>query len=109
MHELIEAKVSKEATRYVKRWEDEGIDIENGRWGPFIRLGKNMISFPRQDGEKVTSEIAAEMTLEEVKKIIEEQIPDAFTKKTKKKATTDKKPAAKKATAKKTGTKSKAK
>lgn len=105
MHELIEAKVSKEANRYVKRFESEGIDVENGRWGPFIRFGKNMISIPRKDGEKVTSEMAAEMTLEEVKKIIEEQIPDAFTKKTKKKAPTAKKPAAKKTITKKATTK----
>lgn len=109
MHELIEAKINKEANRYVKRWEDEGIDIENGRWGPFIRFGKNMISIPRQDGQKVTSEMAAEMELEEVKKIIEEQIPDAFAKKTKKKATTAKKTTAKKTTTKKATTKSKAK
>ncbi|MFN7115607.1 MAG: type I DNA topoisomerase [Saprospiraceae bacterium] len=105
MHELIEAKVNKEANRYIKRFESEGIDIENGRWGPFIRFGKNMISIPRKDGEKVTSEIAAEMTLEEVKKIIEEQIPDAFTKKTKKKATTT----TKKTSTKKATTKTKAK
>ncbi len=108
MHHLIEAKINKEANRYVKRFENEGIDIENGRWGPFIRFGKNMISIPRKDGEKVTAEMAADMTLEEVKKIVEEQIPDAFTKKTKKKATTASKTKptiAKKTTAKKTTTK----
>jgi DNA topoisomerase I len=99
MHELIEAKVNKEANRYVKRFEEEGIDIENGRWGPFIKFGKNMISLPKKDDKKLTNEEAAELTLEEVKKIIEAQIPDAFTKKTKKKATTAK---AKTTTAKKT-------
>ncbi len=105
MHELIEAKVNKEANRYIKRWEDEGIDIENGRWGPFIHFGKHMISLPKKEDKKMTNEDAAEMTLEEVKKIIEAQIPDAFTKKTKKKATTAKKPATKKATTKKAPTK----
>jgi DNA topoisomerase-1 len=103
MHELIEAKVNKEANRYVKRFEKEGIDIENGRWGPFIRFGKNMISLPKKDDKKMTNEDAAELSLEEVKKIIEAQIPDAFTKKTKaKKATTAK---AKTAAPKKTAAK----
>ena len=84
MHELIEAKLTKEANRYIKRWETEKIDIENGRWGPFIRFGKNMISIPRKDGQKVDADMAAEMSLEEVKAIIEAQIPDAFAKKAKK-------------------------
>lgn len=101
MHELIEAKVNKEANRYVKRFETEGIDIENGRWGPFIRFGKNMISLPKKEDKKMTNEEAAELTLEEVKKVIEAQIPDAFTKKTKKKATTAKTTTAKKPVAKK--------
>ena len=64
-----------------------------------------MISLPKKEDKKMTNEDAAEMTLEEVKKIIEAQIPDAFTKKTKKKATTAKKPATKKATTKKAPTK----
>mgnify|MGYP000420099048 CR=1 FL=1 len=103
MHELIEAKTTKEANRYVKRFETEGIDIENGRWGPFVKFGKNMISLPKKEDKKMTNEEAAELTLEEVKKIIEAQIPDAFTKKTKKKATTTTK--AKTATPKKTAAK----
>jgi len=43
--------------------------------------------------EKVTSEMAEELTLEEVKAMIELEIPDAFTKK--KKAVVKKKPKAK--------------
>lgn len=108
MHSLIEAKVKKEANRYIKRWEDEKIDIENGRWGPFIRFGKEMISLPKKDGKKITSEEAKELTLEEVKAIITEKIPDAFEEKKKKstkkstaKKSTAKKPAAKKSTSKK--------
>ncbi len=87
MHELIEAKLTKESNRYIKRWETEKLDIENGRWGPFIRFGKNMISIPRKDGQKVDAEMAAQMTLEEVKAIVEAQIPDAFAKKVKKEKT----------------------
>ncbi len=86
---LIEAKIEKEANRYINRWEDMGIDIENGRWGPFIRFKKKSIKIPKIDGEKVTSEMAKDITLEEVKKMIEAEIPDAFA--SKKKA----KPAAK--------------
>jgi len=87
-NELIAAKIEKEGNRYVKVWDEEKIMIENGRWGPFIRFGKHMINLPRIDGQKATSESAALLTLDEVKKLIETQIPDAFAAK--------KKPAAKK-------------
>ena len=77
-NELIAAKIEKEGNRYVKVWEAEKIMIENGRWGPFIRFGKNMINLPKIDGQRATSESAAQISLEEVKKLIEAQIPDAF-------------------------------
>lgn len=103
MHELIENKVQKEANRYIQRWPDEKIDLENGRWGPFIRFGKHKISVPKkEDGKRMTSEEAKDLTLEEIKALITAQVPDAFEKK--KKATTkttDKKSASKKKTTKK--------
>jgi len=80
--ELIEAKVEKEANRYIHQWEAEKIAVENGRWGPFIRFGKKSVKIPKIDGEKVTSEKAKELTLEQVKAFIEEEIPGAFEKKT---------------------------
>ncbi|MCR6720696.1 MAG: hypothetical protein NVV59_10470 [Chitinophagaceae bacterium] len=40
INELIEAKVDKEANRFIQRWADDKIALENGRWGPFIRFGK---------------------------------------------------------------------
>lgn len=84
--ELIEVKQEKEANRYVQQWEEENIAIENGRWGPFIRFGKSNVKLPvLEDGSKATSESAAQLSLEEVKKIIAAEIPGAF----------DKKPAAK--------------
>ncbi len=83
---LIEAKVEKEANRYIHRWDDEKISVENGRWGPFIRFGKKNVKIPKVDGERMTSEAAKELTLEQVKSMIEAEIPDAFAKK-KKKAT----------------------
>ncbi len=81
-YELIEAKVEKEANRYIHQWESEKIAVENGRWGPFIRFGKKSVKIPKIDGEKVTAEKAKEFTLEQVKAFIEEEIPGAFEKKT---------------------------
>ena len=96
MHELIEAKVIKEANRYIHKWDDLKIAVENGRWGPFIKYNKKNVKIPKIDGERITSEQAKEMTLDEVKKLIELEYPDAFKKKEKKKA-----PAKKKASTKK--------
>ena len=98
MNELIEAKVQKESNRFIQRWPDEKIAIENGRWGPFIRFGKKMLKIPRKsDDTKYTAEEAATFTLDDVKKIIEAEVPGAFTKKQKK----AKAPAKKKAAPKK--------
>jgi len=82
MNELIEAKVAKEGNRYIQRWDDEKISVENARWGPVIKFGKKIISLPRKaDGTRPTAEDAAALTLEQVKKLIEDQFPDAFAKK----------------------------
>lgn len=111
--ELIEAKLKKEANRYIHKWEEEGIAVENGRWGPFIRFGKKNVKIPKIDGEKISPEAAADLTLEQVKEFITAEIPDAFKKKekksTKKKATTKKKASTgkKKASTKKTSAKKK--
>lgn len=83
VHELIAAKLEKEANRYIQQWEKEKIALENGRWGPFIRQGKKSIALPKIDGEKITSEIAANLTLEEVKAIIEGHIPESVIQKVK--------------------------
>ena len=83
MNELIEAKRDKEANRYIQRWEDEKISVENARWGPVIKFGKKILSLPRKpDGTRSTAEEAATMTLEQVKSIIESEVPGAFAKKT---------------------------
>jgi DNA topoisomerase-1 len=88
--ELIDAKVKKEENRFIQRWADEKIAVENGRWGPFIRFGKKMLKIPRKaDDTKYTAEEAATFSLDDVKKMIEVEIPGAFAKK-------EKKPAAKK-------------
>ncbi|OVE58562.1 type I DNA topoisomerase [Chryseobacterium mucoviscidosis] len=102
INELIDAKLEKEANRYIQQWEKEKISIENGRWGPFIKFGKAMFKIPRKaDDTKYEGEELKEISLDEVKKWITDQDPKAFAEK--------KKPAAKKATtAKKTTTTKKA-
>ncbi len=103
MHELIAIKEEKEANRYIHRWDDEKISVQNGRWGPFIKFKKKNVKIPKdKDGKRMTSEQARELTLEDVKKLIEAEIPNAFGKKkaTKKKTTSKKKSTSKKSTSK---------
>ncbi|MCT6745076.1 type I DNA topoisomerase [Riemerella anatipestifer] len=91
--ELIEAKLEKEANRYIKQWEKEGISIENGRWGPFIKFNKTNFRIPKNGDEKYTAEELKEVPLEEIKKWIVAQDKNAFAEKktTKKKTVTKKK------------------
>ncbi|AZI67179.1 type I DNA topoisomerase [Kaistella daneshvariae] len=104
--ELIEAKLEKEANRYIQQWPEEKISLENGRWGPFIKFGKAMFKIPKnKKEEKYTAEELAEIPLEEVKKWITAQDKNAF--KTKAKKAPAKKPAAKKPAAKKPAAKKK--
>ena len=106
-NELIEKKLEKESNRYIKQWPEEKIAIENGRWGPFIRVGKKMLKITvKPEGGKYTPEELSEMELEDIKKIILQQDPKAFdkkpaTKKAASKRATAKKPAPKKAPRKK--------
>jgi DNA topoisomerase-1 len=78
--ELIEKKIEKENNRYIQQWESEKIAIENGRWGPFIRFGKEMLKLRNNPKTKAkyTPEELAEISLDEVKKLIVEQLPKAF-------------------------------
>ncbi len=105
INELIDAKLEKEANRYIQQWEKEKISIENGRWGPFVKFGKTMFKIPKtKKDEKYSAEELAEVSLDEVKKWITAQDKNAFKEKPKKaaaKKTTVKKPAAKKPVAKK--------
>ncbi|MFT6808054.1 MAG: DNA topoisomerase-1 [Saprospiraceae bacterium] len=67
---LIKAKVEKEANRYIKQWPKEKIALENGRWGPFIRVKKKSVKIPKEKGEILDIEELKKWTLEDVKKII---------------------------------------
>lgn len=105
INELIEAKLEKEANRYIQQWEDEKISIENARWGPIVKHGKNIFKIPKnKKDEKFTVEELVEVSLDEVKKWITAQDKNAFKAKVKKapvKKTAAKKAPAKKAPAKK--------
>ncbi|SDE82160.1 type I DNA topoisomerase [Epilithonimonas hungarica] len=105
INELIDAKLEKEANRYIQHWEAEKISIENARWGPIVKHGKNIYKIPKKkDDSKYEADDLKDVSLDEVKKWITAQDPKAFAEKKKpaaKKATTAKKPAAKKAPAKK--------
>lgn len=94
--ELIDKKIEKENNRYIQQWESEKIAIENGRWGPFIRFGKEMLKLRNNPKTKAkyTPEELAEIHLDDVKKLIIEQLPKAFD--VKKKAPAKKKVVAKK-------------
>jgi len=89
IRELIAKKIEKEANRFIQTWTADKIAIENGRWGPFIRFGKDMLKLGKNPAtnEKYTPEELAVLSLDEVKKLIVEQVPNAFEPKaTKKKA-----------------------
>jgi DNA topoisomerase-1 len=108
--ELIGKKLEKEANRYIQQWPEQKISIENGRWGPFIRFGKKMLKLGRKtEGEKYTTEEVAALSIDDVKKMIETQVPGAFTKKAAAKKAAKKTAAPKKAAAKKSAAKKGAK
>tara|TARA_B110000902_G_scaffold94771_2_gene112213 strand:- start:789 stop:3311 length:2523 start_codon:yes stop_codon:yes gene_type:complete len=86
--ELIEVKKQKEIDKVIHNWEEEGIRLEKARWGRFnVLKGKTKIELP-----KTTK--AEELTLEEVKAMIEKAKPAK--KKAKPKAKAKAKPKAKK-------------
>ncbi|MBI1783026.1 MAG: type I DNA topoisomerase [Sphingobacteriales bacterium] len=103
--ELIDAKVEKESNRFIQQWPEEKISIENARWGPIIKFNKKIVKVGRKaDGTKYVAEELTTVPLEEVKKMIEVEIPGAFEKKVKaavKKTATTKNTPAKKASKKK--------
>ncbi len=84
--ELISNKVEKESNRFIQTWPSEKIALENGRWGPFIRFGKQMLKLGKNKStnDKYSPEELASLSLDTVKKLIEEQVPDAFAAKAKK-------------------------
>ncbi len=89
--ELIEQKRKDDAAKFIKGFEeDENTQILNGRWGPYIKMGKQNVKIPKDVEDPTT------LTYEDCVRLSEEQ---AKTKGGKKKAP------AKKATTKKKTTK----
>ena len=76
--ELIEIKKQKEIDKYIHRWDEEGISVQKARWGRFnIIKGKTKIELPKTFNVN-------DLTLEEVKKMIEERAPKKKTRAKKK-------------------------
>ena len=102
INELVEAKIKKEENRFIKQWPEDKISIENARWGPVIKFNKKILKVGKKaDDTRYSADELASIALDDVKKMIEAQVPNAFTKKTKAAA---KKAPAKKATKKKKAT-----
>ncbi len=117
--EIIEAHKAAEAAKFIKAFEAEGIQVLNGRWGPYITDGEKNARIPkdREDPENLTleecQELLAKAPAKKGGKKTTKKAPakKAATKKTATKKTTKKdadaseakpkKPAAKKAPAKK--------
>ncbi|MBL7830753.1 MAG: type I DNA topoisomerase [Saprospiraceae bacterium] len=79
INELIEAKQNKESNRFVHNWPDLKLSVENGRWGPFIRFGKKFINLPKNaEGKKMTESDATQLDLNDIKKLVEAEVPGAF-------------------------------
>lgn len=64
--QLIEEKRVADANKFIKEFEEEDIQVLNGRWGPYIKKGKANFKIPK-DVE------AEKLTLAEVLEIIENQ------------------------------------
>ncbi len=105
-NELIEKKIEKEANRFIQQWPEDKIAIENGRWGAFIRFNKKMLKLTGGGASgKYTPEELALIDLDTVKKMIVEQDPKAFDKKSTARKSSTKKAATKKAAPKKAASK----
>jgi DNA topoisomerase-1 len=82
INELVEAKIKKEANRYIQHWPEYKISVENARWGPLVKFGKKVIRIPKKaDDTKYTADELRTIPLEEVKTWIEAALPNAFGKK----------------------------
>ena len=89
---LIEEKRQSDREKFINAFEDEGIEVLNGRWGPYIKFKKKNYKIPK-DVE------ASKLTLEDCQELIK----NPYNARAK-----AKKAPAKKATTKKTATKKKA-
>lgn len=68
---LIEEHILKEANKVIRKFEGEDISVLNGRFGPYIKFGKDNYKIPK--GKEAKS--AEELTLEDCKNIIANSTP----------------------------------
>ncbi len=82
--ELIKAKRASDLQKIIKTFEEEpDIQILKGRWGPYIKAGKNNYKLPK-------NVVPEEISLDEARKIIEDGTSASKTRKTKKTSSTKK-------------------
>lgn len=62
---VVAEHIQKEKDKYITRWEKEGIDVLNGRYGPYITDGKKNAKIPKDVEPK-------DITLEQAQKAIAE-------------------------------------
>ena len=65
--ELIEAKRESDANKQILIFEDAGIEVLNGRWGPYIKKGKDNYKIPKDKN-------AALLTLDDCLALIQAQV-----------------------------------
>lgn len=94
-YDLISKKVDKEANRYIHNWPEEKISVENWRYGPYIKFWKENLYLKRGTKKITDTDEIKSLTLEEVKEIISEQMPEAFKEKKSTKKNSEKKVATK--------------
>jgi DNA topoisomerase I len=73
--ELVEAKIDKEANRYIQHWPELHISIERGRYGPYIKYKKSMLKILKIGDVKPDETALATLPLADVQKMIAEQVP----------------------------------
>lgn len=98
--ELVEEKKEIERNRIILDFPDAGIQVLNGRWGPYITDGNKNAKMPKDQEPK-------ELTLEQCQELIE-KAPEKKTRGRKKPAAKKKAPAKKKTATKKPAAKKKA-
>lgn len=102
--EVIEAHKAAEAAKFIKAFETEGIQVLNGRWGPYVTDGEKNARIPkdREDPENLTLEECQELL---AKAPAKKGGKKAVAKKATAKKAPTKKTTTKKATTKKTSVK----
>ena len=60
---MIAEHIEKEKNKFIKEFTEEGIQVLNGRFGPYVKKGKENFKIPKGTN-------AAELTLEQCNEII---------------------------------------